>query len=488
MDGMPLPSSPMQSLQAEHERLLGRLDETGGAPCPGTVPVSGDTLPFDVQALINEARAYIERSQIESEWIFEARDRSQLRANLRFWGSFILNCTGTYPDTTLRPARTYRPEISMVPVMSQADMTAADNTDRTPVHIPGVMDDDGEFSEQEEDPDEADSDASVEMLPARHAWFSKLSRVFGLLAILVVGVIPLAAVCLALSLIYSLDNRSPLVWPRNFATQTANVASLMPSATPELPSDKNPGQKSGLPVSSGRNEFPLMLAQVTIEDPPPDESGCTPVLILTLDAPVAIDGAPTPAGNVMVSLAGTDHAVANGILEPGMAPLSLGLEKVDLAQKHLDWLVQVEHPWLDLEAVILSRSALDDCAGNQVSIEYRSEAVPETWHVARDESASGDLSLTWRLLTWGPDALEGQDWVSAIQLQASGGNGNYVYFAEGDLGFPTSAGPVSGLLSGDQVVLGQKSCVSGIAHVGVTSAGQILRRMLAVQLVMPECR
>jgi hypothetical protein len=190
----------------------------------------------------------------------------------------------------------------------------------------------------------------------------------------------------------------------------------------------------------------------------------------------------------MVSLAGTEQVVANGKLEPGSVPLTLQLGEVELAQRLLGWLVQVEHPWLDVEGIILTESALDDCARDQVIIDYGSETGAEVWRAARDRASAGDLDLTWRLLTWGPDALEGQDWVAAVKLQASGGNGHYVYFAEGDLAAPPGASIVNGLLVDDQIVLGQKSCLSGVAQVGVTSGGQTLRRALAVQMVAPECR
>ena len=46
MDGMTLPPSPMQALQAEHERLLGRLDDAGGAPCTSPTPPAIDKLSY----------------------------------------------------------------------------------------------------------------------------------------------------------------------------------------------------------------------------------------------------------------------------------------------------------------------------------------------------------------------------------------------------------------------------------------------------------
>src|SRR5689334_16164385 len=73
-------------LQREHQALLARLDD--GVP-PG--------------ALLDPARAFIARAQAASAGIASARDRDQLRATLRFWGSFVFDQSGQYPDTTLRP-------------------------------------------------------------------------------------------------------------------------------------------------------------------------------------------------------------------------------------------------------------------------------------------------------------------------------------------------------------------------------------------------
>jgi len=488
MDGVTLPPSPMQSLQAEHERLLARLDEIGGAPCPGPAPVSLDALPLDTQALVHEARFYIERSRMESEWIAEARDRSQLRANLRFWASFLLNCTGTYPDTTLLPARAYRSQLSELPGTSQSGMETVYQTGETSAKMNGEIPAEtrsvyqGEYSEQ------ADSDFIPAVQSEKPAWFSKISRMMGLVAILIVGAIPLAAVCLALSLFYSLDNQSYWAWSGNYATQTANVASRSPVNTPELPGIQTPLPTLSLPGFNPGTELPLVFARVTSKKSSNDGSGCFPKLLLNLNAPAVIDGTAIPPGDVMVSLAGSDQVVASGILEPGSDPLALELGAGDLPQRPLDWLIQVEHPWLDVEAVIITRSMLTDCASQQVLIEYQSGAGLETWRTARNKPVEGDLGLTWSLLTWGPDALEGLDWVAAFRLQASGGNGKYVYFAEGNLAAPSAGRVMGSLLPGDQVVLGQRSCMSGVARVGVTSAGQVLRRALAVQLVTPECR
>jgi hypothetical protein len=487
MDGMTLPPSPMQSLQAEHERLLARLDESGGAPCPGPEPVSADDLSFELQALIHEARAYIERAQVESEWIVEARDRSQLRANLRFWASFLLNCTGTYPDTTLRPAHTYRSQLSVLPGVQPVSEEQLDSPDPLPEYSNGEVDG-NEGTSEEDSSERASTEGSQDLGQIKPAWYSHLSRGLGLAAILIVGVIPLAAVCLALSLFYSLDNQTQFVWSGNFATQTARVAINAPAETPESPFVRPSTPENTSTESSSGSVLPLVFAEVTLGGSSQGNTICQPVLVLSMEAPVSIDQKPIPPGKVLVSLAGTGKEIASGRLEPGLAPLSLQLGAVEPDQKSTAWLVQVEHPWLDVEAVILPVPALGDCVKNQVSIRYVPQAGAEVWRPASDTATAGDLGLTWTLLTWGPDALEGQDWVAAVKLQGAGGNGHYVYFAEGDLAVPSVAGEVQGILTDDELVLGQKTCQPGVARVGVTSGGKVLRRLMAVQVFARGCR
>jgi hypothetical protein len=399
-----------------------------------------------------------------------------------------MNCTGTYPETTLRPARSYRSQIPDQPVVSQTNTNTFDSPGRFSEDLYSTPEDEWNNSETNGGSEQVYSDDSQSINPSRPAWFSQISRVMGLAAILIVGVIPLAAVCLALSLFYSLDNQSQFVWSGNFATQTANAAASLPTITPE-PTGARTSETPSNPTESGRvSVLPLVLARVAFEKGQQAGSTCTPEIVLSLDAPADVGGRRVPAGSVIVSRAGTNQEVASGTLEPGAAPFVVELGAAEQAERPFDWFIQVEHPWLDFEAIILTGSTLEDCGSSQVSIEYHADAEMEAWLAARDAATAGDLGMTWKLLTWGPDALEGQDWVAAVKLSATGGNGSYVYFAEGDLTNESGASVVNGLLPDDHMVLGQKSCLSGVARVGVTSAGQILHRVLAVRLVTPECR
>ena len=79
-------------LQQTHQRLLDRTDED-----------------IDKATLVREVQAYVTQVRDEAVDVPEPRDRDQLRANLRFWASYIYDATGTYPNTTMRPARPVPP-------------------------------------------------------------------------------------------------------------------------------------------------------------------------------------------------------------------------------------------------------------------------------------------------------------------------------------------------------------------------------------------
>lgn len=477
MDGLALPPSPMQALQAEHERLLGRLDDVGGAPCPGLAPAPVEQLSYDTQALIHEAQDYIERAKVEAEWISDARDRSQLRANLRFWASFLLNCTGAYPDTTLRPARPFMSDFTG-PARPPMSGTGLGETVGNPPAMPGGAADrePGELALEEDQDEEADVQAQVESVPVRPSWLSRLSRFFGLFAILIVGAIPLVAVCMALSLFYNLDNQSPWASEGNPATQTAVAMQQLPSPTP-IPTT-SPWMP--LPVIA----LPRLVAQVALGSASPQGASCEPVLLLSLDAPETAAGVSIPGVQVSVFPAGQAEPVNRVILQPGAAPISVDLGAYTASKNDQDLLIQADHPWLGVEAVILSGEILRDCGKNQVTIVYQSVPGTEVWQQALESTPSQDLSLTWDLLTWGPEPLGKQSWVAALALQGSGGNDSYVYFATGDLAAQTTG---TGLLPESRVVLEQALCFPAVAQVGVTSGGLSMRYALAVRLVVPEC-
>ncbi len=77
-----------EELQQAHQHLLDRVDEV-----------------TDKAAFVIEVQSYVARVCEEAVEVSAPRDRDQLRANLRFWASYVYDAIGTYPNTTMRPAR-----------------------------------------------------------------------------------------------------------------------------------------------------------------------------------------------------------------------------------------------------------------------------------------------------------------------------------------------------------------------------------------------
>jgi hypothetical protein len=77
-----------EELQAAHERLLEQ-----------------SKAPEDVTVFVDEVQREIQNMCVAAEDVPAPRERDQLRAILRFWASYVYDHTGTYPDTTPRPAK-----------------------------------------------------------------------------------------------------------------------------------------------------------------------------------------------------------------------------------------------------------------------------------------------------------------------------------------------------------------------------------------------
>ncbi|HSD84158.1 MAG TPA: hypothetical protein VLG46_09880 [Anaerolineae bacterium] len=85
--------SRYDELQQTHQRLLDRMSDLA-----------------DEDAFRREVQDYVARVCEEAIDVPRPRERDQLRANLRYWASYLYDTTGTYPQTTLRPARSPVPE------------------------------------------------------------------------------------------------------------------------------------------------------------------------------------------------------------------------------------------------------------------------------------------------------------------------------------------------------------------------------------------
>ncbi len=71
-------------LQAEHQRLVGQRETSSNS-----------------EDFLRDIQTYIENVRVEAENITDPRERTQLRANLRYWASVVYDQMGIYPNTRL---------------------------------------------------------------------------------------------------------------------------------------------------------------------------------------------------------------------------------------------------------------------------------------------------------------------------------------------------------------------------------------------------
>ena len=182
-------------LQQTHQRLLDRMDEV-----------------TDKAAFVREVQDYVSRVCDEAVDVPAPRDRDQLRANLRYWASYLYDATGTYPNTTMRPARPVAagsPETIATPPAAPAPTVPPPETPAPPTGAP----------------------SSTTAAPGRRTW---------LVAVIIV---------LLLGVMY--------VWAR-VNPQTGPTSSARPEAVTVQPNTADPGQTLTLTwrvVTAGPSPF-----------------------------------------------------------------------------------------------------------------------------------------------------------------------------------------------------------------------------------------
>jgi hypothetical protein len=184
---------------------------------------------------------------------------------------------------------------------------------------------------------------------------------------------------------------------------------------------------------------------------------------------------PTGAAEVELSLIGSGEVVARATLNPDKNAVSF-----DLSQRPgtASYLLQVIDP--DPQSLQVFASAIvyftSDCSRNVQVIKY--VEAPEQLRVTIDPSnLNPALPLRWYLATWGPAPSFGvpENWVAQIMLQASGGNGYYVYFADNET-----------LLANSNTAQ-NKPCQPIYQTVGVTSNGLASSKAAVIMPPFPEC-
>ena len=413
-----------ERMQADHEKLLSRQEDGEAAA-----------------KVARAASAYIEQALTASAAMVAPRERDQLRANLRFWASFVFDETGTYPDTTLRPA--------VATMRSEKPTPQAD----APV-----------LRERKESP-------SVVVPPQRKTrwpWF-----VLGGVGLVVLYIV-VGAMLSSLSII----NQSATERPAEevvFTDETEAVA--IDIATPteifgESPEEVTATEEFRPTVTAETTATPVadiftfgeeLSATINSSAHP---AGCDARTVNVTIRPNEIIAAADLDGTTLrIVRAGSGEVVTTERLQPFREEIAIELGRGTADET---FLLALRQPGVTSTDVIIRFVA--DCSRNLVDVVYQGSNTNSL--LIEESGADTDMQLDWRLLSWGPSPY-GHEWVASLRLEAKGGDGQYFYWMDGVI------------LPEDQFVLTGLSCEAARRTVGVTSAGQAIVRELV--LLSPYC-
>ncbi len=344
-------------LQQEHQALLERYE-------------AGESATEFIAAV----QAYIERARSAAAEIADPRERDQLRANLRFWAAFVFERTGTYPDTTLLPARQAAP----IPPMGGARAAGG-----------------------------------------QVVWLWPTVIVVGLLALL------------------SLVTLATQAWPvRPTAVPTVTTpASFTPDAGTVTPEGGTPLPPTFTPAPT---PTPRPTATPTATPTPRLERVWSATLQFNQEAnckereiQVVL---PAKLAPELQKAYLQVWDIAKGVLVPAS---TMAVQEVSKAGMVLDmtiygtqtdaaYLVTIESAELAVAQVLVPFSA--DCSHNQARVTYQEVRLPA---LAEHLPQAPGLELHWLVYQWGP-MPDQQHWIADLVLEAKGGNGKYIYWLDGE--------------------------------------------------------
>lgn len=456
-----------EELQAAHQQLLEHSEEV--------------EYPKEI---LDDVQAYIERIKADAEYVSDVRDRNQLRANLRYWASFVYDHTGSYPNTTLRPASVPETEpekslrtsftfnrIVLVVIFAAIAFIATSllifNTSSGFIPITGALP--GTSSPTPKNgqtltitpplpsPTETEKLPDSMLLPtSTPTWTASPSITPTRMRTATETPVPSQAI------IPTLDEEIIEIWETD--TPLIIQQEVVSPATEDVI----------LPETGGGEEpdaYPILLAK---------HKAYLAARLMNLGQPVANCGArsltiafdPINLLSKVNTSASVEISQGGRVIATSQMPFRTGTTTVSLpnSTSNAAVLVQVNHPGYLFETVIVQ--FYSNCSRNRQIIYYRpdlDQEFPQT-----DPSA---LQVTWRMSTWGP-APDDDSWISTLQLVAHGGDGNYIYWASGDV--INSQG--NGLLLDDQLFTSKQFCDPAQIRIGVTSAGWTIQNDMVLQL------
>ena len=380
-------SSKFQELQDKHVRLLERYESHK-----------------ESQEFLKEVREYTEEVINASREIGDSRERNQLRANLRFWGAYIYDHTGTYPNLTLLP--------------SEAGSATPIPKTRTPNRSGIII-------------------ASVFLMIFIFVvvWGTAFNRTYSQQP----GV---TNTPIDPNLFATQPGQTPTISMSdvaNFATSTSMEQSLNPStatAGAAFTQIAFATATPGLPFTGG--EGGIFLGHAFSSTEIGDDTACSSHLVnIIMIHDFASDKSVEP-----VTLTVSEEGSFRKIMER-LVSLNDGRElsdgskeintEINISNASGSYLIYVDHPKLTFDSVIIQH--LPDCQGNLTAITYD---IPTDDYDELERRPS--LGVNFGLVVWGPypeiDPELIHDGVAKIQVSNTGGvAGNILWVSEGSEDF-----------------------------------------------------
>ncbi len=449
-----------EQLQEEHLALLAQYEATDGKQ-PG----------------VEKARAYIKRGRSLAKHIASPRERNQIRANLNFWASYVYDRAGEMPDTRLEPY-----------VGPRRSYASGEESLMEPEGYGLVVNEAMEGDRPLQAAEEGGEASTAGGRGVSQGWYERTGEQWWLWAVGGLTVIVLLALAVRSLLTPTplpgkptftpsprpspTPTTTPIRWEatatamaavavRLEATATAAAATLtaLASATPDV--------SIGTPTLTPKPTptFPFPYRRLQLIAMAEYEGGCEH---RSLEVHFARDVRRSlpPLVTVRLRESGTGATVAEAALSRDTEEVSFDLDRLG-RRRDATYLLQVVAPNVTTWNVIVQYTA--DCRYNQAQVVYTLRDMPSV--IDKPLTAQG-LELDWMLLTWGPSPF-GEAWTAQLRLQATGGDGHYVYWAAGEP------------LERDLLVMEGRACEPARIAVGVTSGGERVLRELV--LLSPFC-
>lgn len=392
------------------------------------------------EALVQAALAYIEAARQAAEHIAAPRDRDQLRANLRFWAAFVFERTGTYPDTTLLPARAVS---SPGAAQGGGEVTRGALSQPPSSSLP--------LSSLLETPV---AKGAVSARPPT-AWFWPALVVIGLLALI-------SIVSLGWQAWRGASARPTPTSPSSLVTPSKPTVTPTPQVTPGGPTltptpTTTPEPPTPTPTST---PTPVLMRQLALSGFNVQPAASCAQRLLTVALPAQSQALQSATLHVIPNVNDVPTKIVSIGKLQSAAVFDLTKEAFTLGET--SYLVGVDAPGLPVVQALVPFTA--DCQYNQSELKFDYIAAPVLMEAPpRDEA----LTLNWKAPAWGltPD---GKRWTVELRLTATGGSGGYIYWLDGER------------LEGDTLWLEESLCQPARHLLGVSSGTRMTVRELVL--------